>query len=490
MGTVALRDVSLELYRNEILGIVGENGAGKSTLMKILSGVYPAHEYEGEILLDGTLCRFTSPLDSQRAGIAMIYQELNIELDLSVGENILLGCAPKTKFGLIDWKGMQTISRDMLRRLNIDIDVTVTMRNLSPSMQQLVCIARALVRNPKILILDEPTSMLTEGETQNLMGILRRLRDEGIACLYISHKLDEVFDLCGRIEVMRDGRHISVCRKDDGYDSKQIIEDMIGRRIDMMYPKMDHEIGGEVLRVEHFRVPHPFTGGKSIISDVSFTLHKGEILGLGGLVGSGRSELLGAIFGAIPHTNGRIYKNGREIRIHEPIDAKRHGIGLLTEDRKKDGFIHTMTVCENMTITILRLLLRGIILDKRRERGMAKEYFDRLNVKAPGLFTMITSLSGGNQQKVILAKWLMCGLDILFLDEPTRGIDVGAKSEIYKIILQLAQSGVSTVVVSSEIAELVAICDRFVVLGKGLVQAELEKDEADEVNIIRAASNT
>jgi ABC-type sugar transport system ATPase subunit len=219
-------------------------------------------------------------------------------------------------------------------------------------------------------------------------------------------------------------------------------------------------------------------------------LHKGEILGLGGLVGSGRSELLGAIFGAIPHTRGRIFKNGEEIVINTPLDAKRHGIGLLTEDRKKDGFIHTMTVCENMTITILHRLLRGILLDKRRERMSAEEYFKRLNVKAPGLSTLITSLSGGNQQKVILAKWLMCGLDILFLDEPTRGIDVGAKSEIYKIILQLAQSGVATVVVSSEIAELAAICDRFVVLGKGLVQAELDKNEADEVSIIRAASNT
>jgi ABC-type sugar transport system ATPase subunit len=332
--------------------------------------------------------------------------------------------------------------------------------------------------------------MLTEGETQNLLGILRRLRDEGIACLYISHKLDEVYDICDRLEVMRDGRHISTYHKSDGYDSKRVIEDMIGRRLDMMYPNMDHAIGDEVFRVENFRVPHPFANGKSIISDVSFSLRKGEILGLGGLVGSGRSELLGAIFGAIPHTNGRIYKHGKEIHIREPIDAKRHGIGLLTEDRKKDGFIGTMNVCENMTITILRKLLNGLLLNRKKENAIAGEYFDKLNVKAPGLSTMITNLSGGNQQKVILAKWLICGLDILFLDEPTRGIDVGTKSEIYKIILQLAQSGVSTIVVSSEISELTAICDRFVVLGKGIVQAEMDKEEADEVRIIRAASNT
>ncbi|MFP3089389.1 sugar ABC transporter ATP-binding protein [Treponema sp. TIM-1] len=490
MGTVALREVSLDLFPNEIMGVLGENGAGKSTLMKILSGVYPAAEYEGEVVLEGAACRFASPLDSQRNGIGMIYQELNLELDLSVAENILLGCTPKTRFGLIDWKTLEISAEEVMKRLNSNIDVTMTVRSLSPSMQQIVCIARALVRNPKILILDEPTSMLTEGETKNLLDILRRLRDEGIACLYISHKLDEVFDLCDRIEVMRDGRHISVWERGVGYDSKRIIEDIIGRRLDMMYPDMTHEIGEEVLRVENFRVPHPYANGKNIISDVSFTLRKGEILGLGGLVGSGRSELLGAIFGVIPHTEGRIIKNGKPIQIREPIDAKRHGIGLMTEDRKKDGFIGTMNVCENMTITILHKLVRGLLLDKKKEYAIAGEYFDRLSVKAPGLSTQITNLSGGNQQKVILAKWLMCGLDVIFLDEPTRGIDVGTKSEIYKIILQLAKSGVSVVVISSEIAELTAICDRFVVLGKGMVQAELDRETADEVSIIRAASNT
>jgi ABC-type sugar transport system ATPase subunit len=489
MGTVALRNVSMDLYYNEILGILGENGAGKSTLMKILSGVYPASEYEGKIILEGNICRFTSPLDSQRAGIAMIYQELNLELDLSVAENILLGCAPKTKIGFIDWKEMAEKGRRMMKRLNSNIDVAATVRSLSPSMQQIVCIARALIRNPKILILDEPTSMLTERETVNLFAILRRLRQDGISCLYISHKMDEVFDLCDRIEVLRDGKNINVYTKKTGYDSNRIIEDVIGRRLDMMYPDMTHEIGGEILRIENFRVPHPFANGKSIIGDVSFYLRKGEILGLGGLVGSGRSELLNAIFGVLPRTGGKIYKYGKEIFIRNPIDAKRHGIGLLTEDRKKNGFIGALSICENMTITILHKLRRGFLIDTKKEQQAAREYFDKLNVKAPGLFTRITNLSGGNQQKVILAKWLMCGMDILFLDEPTRGIDVGTKSEIYKIILELAKSGVSVVMISSEISELIAICDRFVVLGKGRVQTELLKHEADEVKIIRAASN-
>ncbi|AEF82135.1 sugar ABC transporter ATP-binding protein [Leadbettera azotonutricia] len=490
MGTVALRNVSMELFRNEILGVLGENGAGKSTLMKILSGIYPVSDYEGEILLEGKTCRFSFPLDSQQSGIGMIYQELNLELDLSVAENIMLGCSPKNRLGFIDWKAMEARGKEMMKRLNSNIEVNARVRSLSPSMQQIVSIARALVRNPKILILDEPTSMLTEGETKNLMEILRRLRNEGISCLYISHKLDEVFDLCDRIEVLRDGRHINSYEKHDKYDSKRIIEDMIGRRLESMYPQMDHQIGEEIFRVEHFQVPHPFANGKSIISDVSFTLRKGEILGLGGLVGSGRSELLNAVFGVIPRARGKIYKKGKEIQIHEPIDAKKHGIGLLTEDRKKNGFISTMTICENMTITTMDKMKKGLLLDKKKEEALAGEYFDKLNIKAPGLFTMITSLSGGNQQKVILAKWLMCGLDILFLDEPTRGIDVGTKYEIYKIILQLAQGGVSIVMISSEIAELTAICDRFVILGKGLVQAELNKEEADEISIIRAASNT
>ena len=337
IGTNALKDVSIELYHNEILGILGENDAGKSTLMKILSGVYSAREYTGEIRIEWKQCRFASPLESQKNGIAMIYQELNLELDLSIAENIMLGCSPKTKYGLIDWKAMYKTGRELMQWLNSDIDVTITVHSLSPSMQQIVSIARALVREPKILILDEPTSMLTEGETRNLLTILRRIRDEGISCLYISHKLEEVFDLCNRIEVFRDGRNINVYEKANGYNSKKIIEDMIGRRLDMMYPKMDHQIGGEILQIENFSVPHPFSYGKNIITDVSFSLRKGEILGLGGLVGSGRSELLGAIFGIIPHTTGRIFKNGKEIHINEPIDAKHLGIGLLTEDRKKMG---------------------------------------------------------------------------------------------------------------------------------------------------------
>lgn len=491
VGTVALRDVSLQLFHKEILAVMGENGAGKSTLMKILSGLYPENEYEGEIRIDGKKCRFSSPMDSEDAGIAMIYQELNLELDLSVAENIMLGRLPRKKIGLIDWEKTKSMARSALEKLQLDLDVTVTVRNLSPSVQQLVSIARAIVRDPRILILDEPTSVLTESETTKLMGILRTLRDKGISCIYISHKLDEVFELCDRMVILRDGEYMGEHRKEEGYDSGVIIEEMIGRKLSNMYPNPgDRRIGGEALRVENFCVPHTFAYGKNIIEDVSFNLRKGEILGLAGLVGSGRSELVNALFGTIPKKSGTIHIDGKEVKITSPQDAKALGIGLMTEDRKKNGFIGTMSVCHNMTLTILKKIKKHILVDKRKERRLAGEYFERLRVKAPSMDVMITNLSGGNQQKTILAKWLMTDLKIIILDEPTRGIDVGTKAEIYKLIYDLAAKGISIIMISSEMPELLAMCDRFVVLGKGRVLKTLKKEEATEVSILKIASST
>lgn len=489
-GTIALNDVSIELYSNEILAVMGENGAGKSTLMKVLSGSYPCDEYEGKIICNDKECRFSSTSDSEHAGIAMIYQELNLELDLTVAENIMLGRFPHNSFGLIDWKNTRGKAKAVLERLKADIDVNVTVRSLSPSMQQLVSIARALVRNPKILILDEPTSVLTENETRNLMEILRSLKGQGLSCIYISHKLDEVFELCDRLVVLRDSRYVSTYLKSEGYQSSKIIEDMIGRKLDVMYPDIQKAIGEEVLRVENFKVPHPFAYGKNIIENVGFSLRKGEILGLAGLVGSGRSELINAVFGVIPKAHGRVFVEGKEIRIRNTWDAKGHGIGLLTEDRKKNGFVYSMSIKHNMTLTILHSIVKWLMLDFKKEKLVAGRYFDALSVKAPDMDTLITSLSGGNQQKVILAKWLMTDLKIIFMDEPTRGIDVGTKSEIYKLVAELAKKGISIVMISSELPELLAMCDRIVVLGKGKVQAELTKEEATEVKVLQLASNT
>lgn len=488
-GVTALKSVSLNLYEDEILAIMGENGAGKSTLMKILSGLYPSSEMEGTILLKGEEVSFQSPHDAERQGIAMIYQELNLELDLTVAENICLGILPLKRFGLIDWKETRRIAKEALDKLHVDIDLSLTVRNLSPSLQQLVSIARALVRNPSILILDEPTSVLTTRETDQLMGIVRDLKKQGISCIYISHKIDEVFKLCDRLVILRDGHYISEHLQQEGYDSAQIIHDMIGRSLDVMYPTLTHTVGKEVFRVENLTVPHPFAPGKNIIEDVSFSLNKGEILGLTGLVGSGRSETLNAIFGIIPHSRGAIYLNGEKIEIKAPKDAKRFGIGLLTEDRKRNGIIACLNITHNMTLTILRSLHRGLFIDRKEEHQRASAYFKKLQIKAPSMKTLVANLSGGNQQKVILSKWLMTDLKILFLDEPTRGIDVGTKAEIYRIIGDLAASGVSIVMISSELPEILAMCDRFIVLGKGVVQAEMDREEASEVAILRASSS-
>lgn len=489
-GTIALKGVSCELYEKEILALVGENGAGKSTLMKILSGIYSCHEYEGTITLDGKECRFSGTASAEEAGIAMIYQEINLELDLSVAENIVLGNYPKHRFGGIDWKRVRSDAEEVLKRVGLDVNPDQTVRNLNPSMQQLISIARALYRKPKVLILDEPTSVLTESETENLMKIIYQLRDQGIACIYISHKLEEVFELCDRVVVFRDGEKISEHEKINGYDSGKIIEDMIGRHLVSMYPERKAHIGKELLRVEHFRVPHPFAYGKNIIEDVSFSLKKGEILGLGGLVGAGRSELISAIFGVIPKTRGKIFMDGREICIEEPEQAIANGLGFLSEDRKADGFIWSMDIRENMTLVNLRNLTKGIFIDEKRELQTAKDYFKKLQVKAPGLDTLITSLSGGNQQKVILAKWLMCNIRVLMLDEPTRGIDVGTKYEIYKIMQELTDQGISIIMISSEMQELLGMCDRIIVLSKGIVQKEFLRNEADEVKLLQAASGT
>ncbi len=489
-GTVALKGVSFELHAQEILALAGENGAGKSTLMKILSGIYPHREYEGKITLNGKECQFTGTAMAENAGIAMIYQELNMELDLSVAENIVLGKYPRTKWGSIDWKQVRKEAEKALGQVGLHLDTGTIVRNLNPSMQQLVSIARALYRNPRVLILDEPTSVLTEREAQKLMEIIRKLKNDGISCIYISHKLDEIFELCDRVVVFRDGEKISEHQKAHGYDSSRLIEDMIGRRLVAMYPKRAAQIGEEILRIEHFQAPHPFAYGKNIIEDVSFSLKKGEILGLAGLVGAGRSELVSAIFGAIPRTHGSVYLEGQEIQIREPYEAIRYGFGFLSEDRKKNGYVWCMNIRENMTLVTLRSMVKRLFVNAREEETQAEEYFQRLKVKAPGLETMITSLSGGNQQKVILAKWLMSNIRILMLDEPTRGIDVGTKSEIYKLMQELTENGISIIMISSEMSELLTMCDRIIVLGKGVVQREFARGEADEVRLLQASSCT
>ena len=487
-GVVALNDVSINLSKGEILSIVGENGAGKSTLMKILAGEHARGTYSGKIVVDGTPAKFTSNQAAERSGIAMIPQEISVELDLSVAENVMLGILPKRKFGFVDWKKVRATTVETLGKLNIELDPNLTMRELNASVQQLVCVARALVRNPKILILDEPTAALTESETERLMIILDDLKKSGISCIYISHKLDEVFQISDRLIVMRDARVISDYPR-DRIEPSRVIEDMVGRNMDEMFPSMEgRQFGDEVLRVENLTVPHPFAA-KNIVSNISFSVRKGEVLGLAGLVGSGRSELLRAIFGALRKRSGTIYIDGQVRNINNPTDAIRCGIGLLTEDRKKDGIVGSMDIIQNMTLSIQKKISRFSFIRRSIEREYAKGYFDSMRIKAPSMKSNILNLSGGNQQKVVLAKSLLTDMKVLFLDEPTRGIDVGAKAEIYKIIHDLSSEGLSVVMISSEHPELLALCDRFIVLGKGEIAGELSKEEADAKKIVHIASS-
>jgi ABC-type sugar transport system ATPase subunit len=484
-GVAALKDVSIDLFAGEILAIVGENGAGKSTLMKILSGSYHHSTYEGSVVVNGVPQKFASPLDAERAGIEMIYQEISMHLDMSIAENIFLGRVPSTK-GLVDWKDVYKRAKAYTDIVGLDVPVRETLRGLSTSQQQMVAIARALSRDPKILVLDEPTSALTEREVEFLFEKLLKLKAGGISCIYITHKMNEVMYLADRITVLRDGQKVSTRAKAETTITTTI-EEMVNRKIAKMYPKREVPIGDEVFRVEGLTVAHPQSASKLIVEDLSFSVRAGEILGLVGLVGAGRSETVNAIFGSIDKKSGKTFLRGKELRIKSPKRAIRNGIALLTEDRKRDGFVASMNVAENCTLASLDQVSRRSLLNRGAEKSKALEYVEKIRIKVSGEKDNIMSLSGGNQQKVVLAKWLMTNPQLLLLDEPTRGIDVGAKTQIYEIMCDLAAQGKAIVFISSELPELVGMCDRFVVLSGGKVRAEFARGEADEEKLLSYA---
>lgn len=486
-SVTALKDVSIELYENEILALVGENGAGKSTLMKILSGSYSHNTYDGQVFIDGKEYKFTHTKDAEEAGIEMIYQEISLMNDMTVAENIMLGRLPKKKIGLVDWKKAKLIAKETLDMVGLEIRPDELVRRLSTSQMQLLSIGKALMRKPKILVLDEPTSALTEAETQKLMALLRDLKSKGVSCIYISHKLDEVFALTDRITVLRDGNVINTYPKSE-LRPDQVIEDMVGRKVENMYPKVHVEKGKEILRVENFVVPS-LIPGKNIIDEASFSLRCGEILGIGGLVGAGRSELVNAIFGSIKKEQGDVYVDGKKAHIHKTQDAIKHKMGLLTEDRRVSGYVGTMNLRENISLASFEKISKNGFLKKKSEKEQTQRQFDALNVKAPGIETNVLNLSGGNQQKVVLGKWLMSDVQILFLDEPTRGIDVGAKVEIYNIMFELARNGVGIVMISSELPELLAVCDRFIILAQGRIRGRFSREEITEELFMKAATN-
>ena len=488
VGTVALHNVSFDLFKGEILAIVGENGAGKSTLMKILSGFHPYHSYEGSVNLGDETFHFDDVKDAEKAGIVMIHQEINLELDLSVTENIMLGSLPVNRIGLIDWKKANKRASELMQLLNKpEIDVEIKARSLSISDQQLVSIARALNRDPKILILDEPTSCLNEAEVQVLFNIMRDLRNRGLSCLYISHKIDELFEVCDRVVILRDGKKISEYQK-EYFDSEKIIEDILGRKINNREEIINTDFDDEILRIENLTIPHPYSPNKTILSNVNIKLRKGEILGLCGLVGSGRSELLGSIFGSVKKISGRIYIDNEEVDTSTPIKAKKLGIGMVTEDRKKDGFIDTMSILHNVSITILKDITNYFFINPRKEKNETQKYIDRLKIKSKDLNALANTLSGGNQQKVIIAKWLATNSEILLLDEPTRGIDVGAKFEIFTIMNRLVEQGMSIIMISSELPEILSMADRIYVVSEGRITGEVMKEDADQETIMSYAT--
>lgn len=486
-GVLALDDVSIELYEGEILAICGENGAGKSTLMKVLSGSYTSGEYEGEIWFKGNKVNNMSVHVARELGIEMIYQEINAMLDCTIEENLFVGCLPG-KGPLVDYKYLHEETRKVLEEIEINVSPTSLARPLSSGQLQMLSIMRAVIRNPKILVLDEPTSALTDLEVEKLFSLLRRLKRQGVSCIYISHKLDEVFAIADRVVVMRDGQFIS-SKLITETDNNTLVEEMVGREMSSMYPEDRFQSSDEVLlSVKHLSVPSPTIVDKYIVEDISFDLYKGEILGLGGLVGAGRSETLGAIFGQI--TKGvkkEIFIDGKPVNITCPRDAIDNSIGFITEDRKKNGFVWLMSVLHNLTLIKLRELPGKYLIDKNVERESAKTVFDRLQVKAPTMDTLIVNLSGGNQQKVVLGKWLLENPRILFMDEPTRGIDVGTKAEFYNIMRELTQQGISIIMASSDMPELVNVSDRVLVLSSGKIQGELRGDEITQSNVMRLA---
>jgi len=486
-GVRALDGVSFDLNQGEIHALVGENGAGKSTLIKILAGVYPHPEYGGEIILDGSERRFASVRESETSGIAIIFQELSLVKELGVAENIFLGREPR-RFGVINWEELYSRAQKLLDELHLQVDPRTPVINLGIGQQQLVEIAKALSQDARILVLDEPTAALTDAEVEILFGILNDLRGRGVAMIYISHKLDEVFRISDRITVLRDGRTIDTAAT-NATDEARVIAKMVGREVDQIFPDAKHDRGDVIFEARDVTVEDPSVPGKLLVDRVGFTVHKGEVLGIAGLMGSGRSELLMAIFGAhAGRKSAEIFVNGKQVQIDNPSDAIKHGIGFVTEDRKRYGLILDQTILKNMTLACLRTLSGRFVTSEDAEAAAGEKAARDLRIKANSVFTVAGTLSGGNQQKVVLAKWLLTNPRVLFLDEPTRGIDVGAKQEIYVQINRLAESGLAIVLVSSELPEVLGLSDRIIVLHEGRVSGEFARGEATPEAVMSCAT--
>jgi ABC-type sugar transport system ATPase subunit len=489
-GVRALDDVNLRVKKGEIHALVGENGAGKSTLMKVLSGVYPTGTYQGQILIDGQIQSFNGIKESEASGVAVIYQELALVKFMNVAENIFLGNEVKDERGVINWHKTYAKARDLLSEVHLDIPPTTKIINMGIGAQQLTEIAKALSKDTQILVLDEPTAALNESESANLLGIIRKLKEKGVTCIYISHKLEEVLEIADSVTVLRDGHTIETRdATKEKITEDQIISMMVGRTLTQRFPRVEHKAGETIMKVSNWTVPHPDIPGKNIIDNVSFEIKKGEILGLAGLMGAGRTELAMSLFGAFgTNITGEVLINDVKVHIANPEQAIQKGLGYVTEDRKSKGLVQGMNIIENSTLASHYRLSRGNIINKLEEILLTTKYVKQLHVKTTGLEQLVKNLSGGNQQKVILGKWLMTQPTVLILDEPTRGIDVGAKFEIYNIMNELVDQGVGIVMISSELPEVLGMSDRIIVMHEGKFTGELDSGEASQEKVMHLAT--
>ncbi len=478
-GVHALDHVDLEVRKGEVMALMGENGAGKSTLMKVLTGIYTKDS--GSIVYEGKEVAFSGPREAQDAGIVIVHQELNMVNHLTVAQNIFIGREPM-KGGFIDDAKMIEESAKLFKMLGIDINPRENMGRLTVGMQQMCEIAKAISHDAKVIIFDEPSAALTESEIEQLFKIIRDLRDKQLGIVYISHRMDEIKVITDRVTVMRDGGYVGTLITKDS-TKEDIIKMMVGRTI-YEDPKTESAVPKDapvVLKVEHLNAGR-------MVQDVSFELHKGEILGFSGLMGAGRTETARALFGADPKESGDIYINGQKVDIKNPQDAVRLGIGYLSEDRKRYGLVVQKSIAENSTMACLEDYMNGPFIDKKNEKEITQKYVEELKTKTPGVDQLVVNLSGGNQQKVVIAKWLIKNCDILIFDEPTRGIDVGAKSEIYHLMGELAKQGKSIIMISSEMTEILRMSDRILVMCEGKKTGEIGIEEATQENIMHAAT--
>ena len=489
-GVKALSDVNFKVKRGEIHCLVGENGAGKSTLMKVLSGVHSFGTYTGDIVYNGEVQKFKSIADSEEKGIAIIYQELALIPELSVYENIYFG-HEIMKGKSIDWNETIVKSKEVLEKVRLHIDPSMKVKELGVGNQQLVEIAKALSKNVKLLILDEPTASLNEDDSQNLLKLIKELKEQGVTCIMISHKLKEILAIADTITVLRDGA--TICSMDAASEhitEAMIIKNMVGREIDNIYPKREKvNIGDVCFEIKDWTVDDPVQG-REILHHVNMKVHEGEIVGLQGLMGAGRTELALSIFGNTPGykiTSGELYINGKKKHFHSPKAAIQSGLAYVTEDRKGNGLVLIQDIKYNNSITNLEALQNGLAINENEEIIMANSYRESINIKAPSILQKVGNLSGGNQQKVQIAKWLFAKPNILILDEPTRGIDVGAKYEIYSLMNKLVEEGMSIIMISSELSEVLGMSDRLYVMSEGTITGELSAEEATEEKVMAMA---